>query len=56
MSKKKRKYSKIKNPARPSMKELGISRERLKELQNECMAGKYTPEMLHEACAGFSGQ
>lgn len=53
MSKKKRNYSNFKFPARPNLKELGISRERLKELQNGCMAGKYTPEMLHEVCAGF---
>lgn len=53
MSKKKREHSKFKNPARPSPEELGISQERIRELLSECMAGKYTPEMLREACAGF---
>lgn len=53
MSKKKREHSKFKNPARPSLEELGISKERIRELLRECKAGKYTPEMLHEACAGF---
>lgn len=46
MSKKKRENMEFKFPTRPQYAELGISRERIRELQSGCMIGKYTPEML----------
>lgn len=53
MSKKKRENMEFKFPTRPQYAELGISRERVRELQSGCMTGKYTPEMLSKACEEF---
>lgn len=53
MSKKKRENMEFKFPTRPQYAELGISRERIRELQSGCMTGKYTFEMLSKACEEF---
>lgn len=53
MSKKKRENMEFMFPTRPQYAELGISRERIHELQSGCMTGKYTPEMLSKACEEF---
>lgn len=53
MSKKKCAHSKFKYPTRPSWKELGMSKESVRELQNGCKAGIYSSETLREACGEF---
>lgn len=53
MSKKKCEHSKFKYPTRPSWEELGMSKERVRELQNGCKAGIYPSETLREACGEF---
>lgn len=53
MSKEKCEYANYKVSTRPSYPELGISKERLRELQNGCRVGIYSSEMLSKACAGF---
>ena len=52
MSKEKHGYTNFKVKTRPSYPELGISKERLSELQNGCRVGIYSSEMLSKACAG----
>lgn len=53
MSKAKREYVNFKVPTRPSYPELGISKERLRELQNGCRGGIYSSETLSKACIGL---
>lgn len=53
MSKKKRNNNNFKISTRPSWEELGMSKERARELQNRCKAGIYPPETLSKACAEF---
>ena len=53
MSKEKREYVNFKVSTRPSYPELGISKERLRELQDGCRVGIYSSEMLSKACQGL---
>ena len=53
MSKEKREYTNFKVSTRPSYPELGISKERLRELQNCCRVGIYSSETLSKACRGL---
>lgn len=53
MSKKKRENTGFRFQTRPSYAGLGISRERIRELQSGCMTERYTPEMLSKACEEF---
>lgn len=53
MSKKKRENTNDKVLARPSYAVLGISKEKLCELQSGCRSGTYSPEMLSKACRGL---
>lgn len=53
MLKEKREHINFKVPTRPGYPELGISKERLCELQNGCRVGLYSSETLKEACRGL---
>lgn len=53
MSKEKRRSNNFKASTRPSYAKLGISIEKLCELQNGCRAGIYSSEILSKACAEF---
>lgn len=53
MSKEKRSNNNFKVSTRLSWKELGMSKESVRELQNGCKAGIYPPETLSKACRGF---
>lgn len=49
MSKEKSEHINFKVPTRPTWAELNISRERLRELQSGCRAGRYSYNMLCKA-------